>query len=216
MKTIFKYIFLTVSIIVFTVGCSGEKQSQQHVKSAQATQQKNTDINSSDKNKMKKSIMKSLDKYAKEHSLAISNRYLSFGEYATGDAYTLTDDGEIQVSDKGKPGKKSFDIHNVVGAVSYHSSNGTTGFDKEAVSLSNIEGYQNVANMNKPITKYLFADNGKVYAHTFNSEDDVTLSTGFAAKDHNDKDPNLKPNVIFKEVKDKNLTEDWKKILKNK
>ena len=50
--------------------------------------------------------MKSLDKYAQEQSLAISNRYLSFGDYATGDAYTLTDDGEIQVSDKGKPGKK--------------------------------------------------------------------------------------------------------------
>ncbi len=216
MKAIFKYVFLIVSIVVLTVGCSGENQSQQHVKSAQAKQQKNTDINSSDKNKIKKSIMKSLDKYAEEQSLAISNRYLSFGDYATGDAYTLTDDGEIQVSDKGKPGKNSFDIHNVVGAVSYHSSNGTTGFDKEAENLSNIEGYQNVANMNKPITKYLFADNGKVYAHTFSPEDDVTLSTGFAAKDHNDKDPNLKPNVIFKEIKNKTLIEDWKKILKNK
>lgn len=216
MKAIFKYIFLTVSIVVFTVGCSSQSQSQQHVKSAHTTKAQKTDINSSDKKKIKKSIMKSLDKYAQEQSLAISNRYLSFGDYATGDAYTLTDDGEIQVSDKGKPGKKAFDIHNVVGAVSYHSSNGTTGFDKAAENLSNIEGYQNVANMNKPITKYLFADNGKVYAHTFNSEDDITLSTGFAAKDHNDKDPNLKPNFIFKEVKNETLTENWKKILNNK
>src|SRR5699024_9718643 len=130
MKAIFKYIFLTVIIVVFTVACSSQSQSQQHVKSAHTTQAQKTDINSSDKKKIKKSIMKSLDKYTQEKSLGIYNHYFSLGDYATGYAYTLTDDGEMQVSDKGKPSKKAFDIHNVVGAVSYHSSNGTTGYDK--------------------------------------------------------------------------------------
>lgn len=59
----------------------------------------------------------------------------------------------------------------------------------------------------------MFADNGKVYYYAFQSDESVTLSSGFSYKDYNDKDPNLKPNVIFKETKNETLKKQWQKIL---
>ncbi|UTI88308.1 hypothetical protein NIT62_05690 [Mammaliicoccus sciuri] len=58
--------------------------------------------------------------------------------------------------------------------------------------LTNIQGYSSVAKMDQPITKYLFADNGKVYEYQFKPNSEPSLSTGFATKDYNGKRSKLK------------------------
>ena len=102
----------------------------------------------------------------------------------------------------------------MTGAVTYTSNKGVTGIDKAAKNLSNIEGYSAVADINKPVTKYLFADNGKVYEYAFTDSKDITLSSGFAPKDYNGKDPNLNPNQMFKVSDNKALNDFYNKLLK--
>ena len=81
--------------------------------------------------------------------------------------------------------------------------------------LTNIQGYSSVAKMDQPITKYLFADNGKVYEYQFKPNSEPSLSTGFATKDYNGKDPNLKPNEKFTVSKDKILNKNGKCCFQN-
>lgn len=133
-------------------------------------------------------------------------------EISTGDWYALTADGQLQVSNQNKPGPKAFKLHTLAGFVTYKSAHKQTGIDSRAQNLSNVEGYANVADMSYPITKYLIADNGKVYKYQFQKQDDTRLSSGFAPKDHNDKDPNLSPNIQFKEVNNATMKQLLKQL----
>ncbi|WP_245393364.1 hypothetical protein [Staphylococcus coagulans] len=150
---------------------------------------------------------------AKEDGRAVSNRYFSTSSISTGDWYAMIDQGTIQINDTGKPGRQHFDFHTVTGAVVYTSKNKKTGFDASASALSNIEGYDKVADLSQPVTKYIFTEEGQVYEYTFKNGKDVTLSSGFAPKDHNDKDPNLAPNEQFKRTQNKALSAFYQRCL---
>ena len=204
-----------VSVALVLGGCSSESDS--HAKTEQAhTQKSDTQHTHSVSQNQKAQLKKEVIQYFKQHSSsqapAFTTRYFAGGTISSGDWYAVTPKGQLQVSNRGKPGAKAFKKHNVVGITTYTSKDGRKELDPQAKSLSNIEGYTRVAKMDRPIKKYLFADDGKVYEAKFSGQD-TTLSTGFAPKDHNDKDPNLAPNDVFKPTSDKQLADFWKKTL---
>jgi len=212
----FKYLSVCLILICILSGCNNENSDHsksEHVKETQQIKAAQKQLSDEKKSELKRKVLKIADGYGKEKGLAISNRFYSGSEHNAGDGYAMTQDGELQVSDHNKPGEKAFKVHNVVGISTYHSSNNVKGYDKQAQDLTNLEGYKSVADRSKPISKYLFADNGKVYTYQFTHNEDTTLSTGFAAKNYNGKDPNLKPNVMFTEVKENDLVKQWKKLL---
>ncbi|MDY5059566.1 hypothetical protein ACEE10_11915 [Staphylococcus simulans] len=225
MKKFLTYTTAVASLSLLLTGCSGQQEKKTSDANAQtqqdqpASSSKDIKINkeklsSQDQAKLKQEVMKWADKRAKQQGLAASNRYFGAGEISTGDWYAMTPKGELQVSNQNEPGPKAFERHNLVGVVFYHSNQGVTGFDEKAKDLSNIEGYRNVADLNQPITKYLFADDGKVYEYQFKPSQQVTLSSGFAPKDHNDKDPNLRPDELFKATEDETATELMNQLIK--
>lgn len=209
------YSCLAIGLTITMAGCHDKADNKKSESETKGTEQhKDNKITKGERKKLKKDMLAVSGKVAKKQDLAMSNRYLSNGNTVEGDFYAMSSDGEVQVIDNDKPGAKHFKIHNLVGVSMYTSSEGTKGYDESAKRLSNVEGYQAVANMNKPVRKYLFADNGKVYYYTFKPDDTVTLSSGFSYKDFSDKDPNLKPNVVFKETHNKTLKKEWKNKLK--
>nr|WP_263314274.1 hypothetical protein [Mammaliicoccus sp. Marseille-Q6498] len=213
MQRKFKYLNLFLCFIFMLSACSNPSQGTEETKNTKTKQVSSEKIISNDdKEKLKTEVIKFFSKYGEDKGLAISNRYITSSFYEEGDAYATTTDGEIQITNNDIPGWKAFKVHNVVGITAYHSKHHVKGYADEAKEITNIQGFREVADMNKPITKYLFADNGKVYQCQFKSTEDTTLSTGFAAKDSNGKDPNLKPNVIFTEVKDKEIAGEWKQL----
>ncbi|GEP99388.1 hypothetical protein ACLIJY_03645 [Staphylococcus arlettae] len=220
MKQTIKGVILITLTGMLLASCSNDKQATEqstdkvaHSQSTQQDKKANDSVSDEDKQAIKKQLLTWLSEHEKDNGKAVSNRYFGSGSMSDGDWYAGTEDGEIQVSNRGEPGPKAFDVHTVTGAVTYTSNEGTTGKDTAANNLSNIEGYNTVADTDKPITKYLFADNGKVYKYQFTGAEDVTLSSGFAPKDHTDKDPNLSPNQMFKVSEDKALNNYYKKLL---
>ncbi|MEY8643720.1 hypothetical protein [Staphylococcus arlettae] len=220
MKQTIKGVILITLTGMLLASCSNDKQATEqstdkvaHSQSTQQDKKANDSVSDEDKQAIKKQLLTWLSEHEKDNGKAVSNRYFGSGSMSDGDWYAGTEDGEIQVSNRGEPGPKAFDVHTVTGAVTYTSNEGTTGKDPAANNLSNIEGYNTVADTDKPITKYLFADNGKVYEYQFTGAEDITLSSGFAPKDHTDKDPNLKPNQMFKVSENKALNNYYKKLL---
>ncbi|MCG7338913.1 hypothetical protein MHZ36_06380 [Staphylococcus sp. ACRSN] len=209
-KIIYSLIFIVMMVTI--AGCQEQQGAAKTNTKDKISQNKN--LTQTDKDKLKKMITNQVAAYAKEQKLAVTNRYVSNGRYSESDFYATTTDGEIQVIDNNKPGAKHFKLHNVTGLTVYTSETGNIGLDDSAKQLSNIEGYKSVANMNRPIKKYLFADNGKVYEYNFKGGSDATLSSGFAYKDSNDKDPNLKPNVIFKETENDTIRKKWSNVFR--
>ena len=225
MRKFLTYTAAVASLSLLLTGCSDQQEKKTSDAKAQtqqnqpASSSKDIKINkeklsSQDQAKLKEEVMKWADKRAKQQGLAASNRYFGAGEISTGDWYAMTPKGELQVSNQNEPGPKAFERHNLVGVVLYHSNQGVTGFDEKAKDLSNIEGYHNVADLNQPVTKYLFADDGKVYECQFKPSQQITLSSGFAPKDHNDKDPNLRPDELFKPTEDQTATELMNQLIK--
>ncbi|PTI08859.1 hypothetical protein BU096_05815 [Staphylococcus xylosus] len=220
MKQAIRYLAILVLSCMVLAACNSEEATQQSGEKAKATKSANkkktskASISDKDKKEIKKEVLSWLAKNEKNNDKAVSNRYFGSGSMSDGDWYAGTEGGEIQVSNKDKPGPKAFDLHTVTGAVTYTSNEGITGIDKASKNLSNIEGYSTVADINKPVTKYLFADNGKVYEYIFKDSKDVTLSSGFAPKDHNGKDPNLSPNQMFKVSNNKALNDFYSELLK--
>lgn len=225
MKKFLTYTTAVASLSLVLTGCSGQQEKKTSDAKAQTeqTQAASTSkaikinkekLSEKDMKNMKAEVMKWADQRAKQEGLAASNRYFGAGEITTGDWYAMTPKGEVQVSNQNDPGPKAFERHNLVGVVMYHSNKGVTGFDENAKDLSNVEGYRNVADLTQPVTKYLFTDDGKVYECQFDSGQQVTLSSGFAPKDHNDKDPNLRPDELFKVSEDESASELMSRLVK--
>ncbi|MCU5745429.1 hypothetical protein N9R04_01670 [Staphylococcus sp. SQ8-PEA] len=205
-------ICITIAICGLLTGCSADQTSAQSLSHDQNQQQLHE--LTQHKKQLRHDVLHYLKKHPMHSSDAMTTRYFGGGEITTGDWYALTPQGQIQVSNQGKPGFNKFGIHNLVGITSYKSAKGHKGLSEEGNNLSNIEGYARIKKRNTTVRKYLFADNGKVYEAHF-KEEQPTLSTGFAPKDHTDKDPNLSPNVIFKVTKNRSLAQFWDKKIKD-
>lgn len=214
LRRVFNYLSVAVVMILILSGCqnSSQEETKQHSETKHA-ETKHIQLSEQDKGELKQKLLKIADEYGQDQHKAVTNRYFSRNEQMEGDGYAISDDGEIQITDHDKPGWKHFNIHNVVGLTMYQGQYTQGGYDEQAQDLNNIQGYSSVAKMDKPITKYLFADNGKVYEYQFKPNSELSLSTGFATKDYNGKDPNLKPNEKFTVSKDKILNKKWKMLL---
>lgn len=202
-------ITLAVSLIILA-GCNQKEETKATDNEKQAMVENKT-FTDDEKEKTKQKLIKWLAE--NEEGKAVSNRYFSTSSISNGDWYAQSEDGEIQINNKGEPGPEAFDLHALTGAVVYTSKDGKTGFDESAKELSNIEGYSKVADVKKPIKKYIFTKNGEVYEYEFEGQDDISLSSGFAPKDHNGKDPNLTPNEKFKLTENEKLSKYYKKLL---
>ena len=198
-------VLLTVCMVLTACDSHGDKQTE-------ASGTPHVEHHDKERQQLKKDVLKWANKQGEQHKRAVTNRYFGSGEISTGDWYALTADGQLQVSNQNKPGPKAFKLHTLTGFVTYKSAHKQPGIDSRAQNLSNVEGYANVADMSYPITKYLIADNGKVYKYQFQKQDDTRLSSGFAPKDHNDKDPNLSPNIQFKEVNNATMKQLLKQL----
>ncbi|HLR18845.1 MAG TPA: hypothetical protein VK115_02915 [Staphylococcus sp.] len=221
MKRYIKALSMVSICTALLVGCSNEetdtsKQSgteavaQESDKKGESTQ---SQISDKEQKQIKKEMLDWLAEHNKEDGKAVSNRYFSTSSISDGDWYAGTPKDEIQINNTGNPGPEAFELHAVTGAVVYTPKDGKAGFDKDAETLSNIEGYEEVADLSKPVTKYVFTEEGKVFEYQFEDKEDVTLSSGFSPKDYNGKDPNLRPNQQFKETENQDLSKFYKQLV---
>ncbi|EKU50366.1 hypothetical protein [Staphylococcus massiliensis] len=217
---------LLISISVCTLlatGCGKQdkdaSQQQGETKEAKSNNIHNdqkfdySKLSDKDKQHIKQTLIDFTAKEEAKNGLAVSNRFFGSGSFQEGDWYANTTDGQVQVSNRGEPGPKAFKIHKLAGVVVYKSKDGTKGFDKKAEDLSNVEGYNKVANMKEPIKKFIFADNGKVYAFTFKPDVDTRPSSGFAPKDYTEQDENLTAEQVFEVKESKTYTKKLKSVM---
>lgn len=103
--------------------------------------------------------------------MAVNGSYFTHGASGRGDWYAMTTDGQNVLVQQQDPtirnGKDIYPIHSLGGVVFYTSKYGVTGLSDEINDQQNhpstATGFSEVANPDKPIVKYLLADNGIVY-----------------------------------------------------
>ena len=145
MKQTIKGVILITLTGMLLASCSNDKQATEqstdkvaHSQSTQQDKKANDSVSDEDKQAIKKQLLTWLSEHEKDNGKAVSNRYFGSGSMSDGDWYAGTEDGEIQVSNRGEPGPKAFDVHTVTGAVTYTSNEGTTGKDPAANNLSSL------------------------------------------------------------------------------
>lgn len=138
------------------------------------------------------------DGRAKIGKMAVSDFYFDHGAAGAGDWYANTSDGEIQVQNEQNPGKNGFKIHAVGGLVFYTAKDGTTGIDNNLRGTT-ADGYSLNMDFDKPVSKYLFGDNGIVYELKSGNGTELSQTTGFGeySDDGIKGRDDLKPNGTF-------------------
>lgn len=112
---------------------------------------------------------------AKIGGMAVTSEFFDHGAAGRGDWFAVTPDRLAMVQDLNNPGYDYFPLHVVGGVTFYYSSKGTLGATNERQQSSFAAGFSEVADITKPIIKYILCDNGMIYE--LNS--DSSLSTGF-------------------------------------
>lgn len=103
--------------------------------------------------------------------MALNNRYFDHGAGGIGDWYAVTTSGEyILVQRESVPTSSDMYTTEALGGVVFYTSKfGTLGYSNEIEDSSNnpstATGYTGVANLEKPITKYMLGSNGVVYEY---------------------------------------------------
>lgn len=119
--------------------------------------------------------------------MAVNGAYFTHGASGRGDWYAKTTEGQYILVQRQDPSinieDNTYIAHAVGGVVFYYSKFGTTGLTDEINDKDNnpstATGFSQVANTDKPIVKYLLADNGIVYEYNSN----VAFSDGFYVTD---------------------------------
>lgn len=152
--------------------------------------------------------------------MAVNGAYFNHGASGRGDWYAKTTEGQYILVQRQDPNIEIDDsiyiAHAIGGVVFYYSNFGTTGLTDEIDDRNNnpstATGFSQVANTDKPIVKYLLADNGIVYEYSSN----VAFSDGFYVTD-DDGNFDYWPNEQkpFKVSEDQNAQEELRRILVN-
>lgn len=144
-------------------------------------------------------------------NMAVGEWYFDHGAAGRGDWYANTPDGEVQVQDQGTPGKAAFPIHAIGGCVFFTDKNGTTG--REQIQQSFAENYS-MMNQNKPITKYLLGDNGKVYELKLGDGEKATTTSGFGEYADDGQHGDYGPKETFEVSQDKDAQAELQRLIK--
>lgn len=119
------------------------------------------------------------EKQVASKGLAINRLYFQHGADDPKDWWTNTPDGRLQIQDLNAPGASAFPLHAIGGYITYTAKNGTTGTDPALNDGPIFSTYETEIDNSKPVTKYVLADNGKLYEATFDSGKSVTPTDGF-------------------------------------
>ncbi|MHC9532077.1 hypothetical protein ACVPPR_01275 [Dellaglioa sp. L3N] len=156
-------------------------------------------LNANDKSEISTDFLTWAGRQAIIGNMAVSEHYFSDGADDSGDWYANTPDGKVQVQNNDNPGANSFKIHAIGGVMFYTANDKTTGIDS---SLDSDDDYSLNVNFDKPVSKYLLADNGVVYQLTTGSGTDVNPEDGFAELDTDGTDYDNGPDQDFFVSKD--------------
>ena len=148
---------------------------------------------------------------AKVGNMAVTEVYFDHGAAGRGDWYANTPDGEIQVQDQNNPGAAAFLVHAIGGCVFLTMKDGSTGQQDDVVE-STAGGYGDKADMDKPITKYMLGDNGKVYELRL-EKGDTSLTSGFGEYTDEGQRGDYTPSYSFKVSEDQAAQAELQKIL---
>lgn len=99
---------------------------------------------------------------AAKGGMALSSAYFVHGAAGFGDWYANTVNGQMQVQNNDHPGPSAFPLHALYGVVFFYSNNGLTGHDTEMDGFGTADSYSHV-DQNRPVHKYVLADDGQVY-----------------------------------------------------
>ncbi|TGE71861.1 hypothetical protein [Weissella confusa] len=140
------------------------------IKVKNANKPKTVSLTDSDKSDISNTFLQWAGQRAEMGNMAVSSWFFDHGAAGHGDWYALSDDGNIQVQNMDHPGSTSFSIHAIGGVVFYTSLDGTTGV-QDLSNYSFADNYSKVVDRDKPVVKYLLADNGKVYELKLSQQD---------------------------------------------
>ncbi|MGX6971489.1 hypothetical protein [Vagococcus bubulae] len=147
---------------------------------------------------------------AKIGGMAVTSEFFDHGSAGRGDWYAVTPDGLAMAQDLDNPGYDYFPLHVVGGVTFYYSTNGTLGATDERQQSSFAAGFSEVADVNKPIIKYILCDNGMIYE--LNSG--ASLSVGFSeASDEGEISRSQINERAFKTSEDQDAINEFKRIL---
>ncbi|APS42511.1 hypothetical protein FOL01_1652 [Weissella jogaejeotgali] len=144
-------------------------------------------------------------------NMAVTDWYFDHGAAGRGDWYANTADGEVQVQDQNNPGPSAFLVHAIGGCVFLTMKDGSTGQQDDVVE-SIAGGYGDKADMDKPITKYMLGDNGKVYELRLD-KGDTSLTSGFGEYTDEGQRGDYTPSYSFKVSEDQAAQAELQKIL---
>ncbi|PIO82386.1 hypothetical protein BSQ39_01815 [Loigolactobacillus backii] len=175
--------------------------------------QKSVTLSEAEKQTVTEQMLNWADSRAQTGNMAVSNYYFNHGAAGSGDWYAQTPDGEVQVQDNNNPGTANFKIHAIGGLVFYTSKDGTTGVDDSLDSGSTADGYTTNMNFDKPVSKYLLADNGVVYELKSGNGTTVDPLTGFGEYNNNGTETTYKPDQDFTVSNDSAATNELQDLL---
>ncbi|MGX7025936.1 hypothetical protein [Vagococcus hydrophili] len=138
-----------------------------------------------------KSISKEFINWASERAkiggMAVNGAYFTHGASGRGDWYAIVPDNNYVLIQRQDPSmeisKDTYLANSIGGVVFYYSKYGTTGLSDEINDRENnpstATGFSQVADLDKPIVKYMLADNGVVYEYSSKG----SFSDGFYVTD---------------------------------
>lgn len=167
-------------------------------------------LNDNQKDEIENGFMNWAAKRAQLGGMVVSDDYLNHGVAGMGDWFANTPNGRVQVQNQGNPGSSHFKLHAIGGCIFGTSTDGKVGRDDDLDICA--EEYQSLDN-NKPMDKYLLADNGVVYE--LKNQGVLDETTGFCEYSDDGTNPNEFTQTDRKWVvsKDKVAQHELKKLI---
>lgn len=174
--------------LIVTGGTNSEKQTKSSSKTTQTTkiskeslktipqtmssqQNSSTRLNEmnyteSEKRAITNEFLLWASKRAEIGGMAVTTRFFDHGASGKGDWYALTPDRQaILVQRQDSSRQNSYSIQALGGVTFYTSKDGTLGRSDKVMTSALAAGYNEVADLGKPIIKYLLGDDGEIYEY---------------------------------------------------
>ena len=173
------------------VSVSTNMEQEQTTTEASAKKESQSTVNKKYTNVEKQSITNQFTEWAGKRAaiggMALNNRYFDHGASGRGDWYAVTEEGKYILVQRQDPNinlsEEVYSADSLGGVVFYSSKEGAIGFSNEINESKNTPslatGFNEIANMQKPIVKYMLGSDGIVYEFQSNG----SFSDGFYVTD---------------------------------